>query len=140
MSRLDYVEYKERVKGFDFQDYDSHHFHYVIQKLEEIVNPDEIQVFYPKKVFSNDNETELYIFTSDTLYIVSGKRYTISMKALKYKEIREIEFEMSQEGNAYATLKLHVGDTYFYLHSEEDSNESWSSTFAEKMKNIVKLF
>jgi len=140
MSRLGYVEYKERVQRFDFQGCDSHHFHYVIQRIEEVINPDEIKEFYPKKVFSNDNETELYIFSEDNMYVVSGGRYAMTMKAYKLGEIKEFEYEINQDGRESATLKLFIKDTYIYFDSDQDSNEYWTDTYIEKIKEIVKLF
>ena len=112
-------------------DYELHKF------LNEMVNKEKVIAFYPKGLFKNENNLEVYLFLKDKLSIYRLNEARISLEIINYDQIKTVKFDYQDIYNP-ASLEIILENQSFEFNSHDDTNNRWAPRFIDLLKKIVK--
>jgi hypothetical protein len=139
---LSFKEFLGWIGNYEFiRMHDHYKFEYITEKLQEYIHQESVKLFYPKNLFVEEKETELYLFTEDKLFIVTGEEQRSNFNVLSLKEIDDINFETTFL-TGKALIKINImfkNGREIVFNSLEDTNQSWSYAFSKKINNLFLL-
>lgn len=96
--------------------------------------------FYPKYLWNNDNDIELYFFTKEKLikctYEEDG---IISVRSRFIKDVSQLELNKLNTNRKDIELKISFSDGEVFTFTSNDSNKSWKNKFYNAVLDIYKL-
>ncbi|WP_274362744.1 DUF3908 family protein [Paenibacillus thermotolerans] len=108
--------------------------------LKEYVNEDDVKVFYPKNLFVENTNIELYAFMQDHVIAIIQGDNGIILKSLYYKNIRNIElFKSTRNESEVGLLIRYTNEEEINLRSHQDTNDTWAFRYGKKIKEIFKM-
>ncbi|MGD6781344.1 DUF3908 family protein [Sutcliffiella horikoshii] len=137
---LTFEGFKQVSNHYQFRDYESTDFEFALSKIEEMIEVEKIKEFYCKDLFDKEKSSSLYFFFETKFYLVTTNGENFNLKTYSYEEIKQYNLEIERPYKEIVTLKFSVNSEEFVFSSEKDSNESWNNKFAQKIKEITKLF
>jgi len=108
--------------------------------VQSILNPNEIDIFYPKNIFVDENILEFVIFSKGkVIVIINELDEVISTQVNKVSSIESIQYEKAQNTNESDLLRLSLSDNSEILFdSNTDSNEHWKHEYKYIINEIIK--
>lgn len=137
--QMTYKGFKDQIHQYGFSG-DYHIQLRMIKRLEKILDENEIVHFYPQNMFLENEETIFYIFTDDRLFKVTDKEKKVRIAVLKYKDISHLDLETENYyGNDRSILNIKFSNEEpIVFDSNQDTNDSWSYAFEDKIIMIFK--
>lgn len=138
---MDYLEVRSYFESNRHCDGKSRRCNLIFHEVEEFINSEHIKMFYPKNLFMEDKELEVYIFLEGKILrarVLEGKN--IELKILYFKYLKDFVYECIYDGGEYYhKLILNFTSDEVVFNKLEDTNSSWGPEFEEQIKNIAKL-
>lgn len=139
---IDYLEVRGHFEGYKYEGEKSRKHWALFYNIEEFINPNKINIFYPKNMFVQDKDLEIYIFLESKILrgrIIDDAR--IEIKVLFLKDIKDFTCECINEGEYYHKLTLKfINGEIIELDSMVDTNFSWRNKFEKTIKEIIQNF
>ncbi|MEC2222865.1 MULTISPECIES: DUF3908 family protein [Heyndrickxia] len=144
---MDFITF-EKFRKFVYQkSYSSPHYgkiEGIIEDLQEsgllkkVIENDHF--FYPKYLWQEDKNLELFFFTSDNLIKCSyDEETTFCIEIRKLIDIDLIETKVTDFRRRDAELKIRFRDGVEYLFTSNDSNDQWKYKYFNTIKEIQEL-
>jgi len=138
---IDYLEVKDYFRGDRYNDQKSRRYYSIFCNIEKFINTDDIKLFYPKNLFLNDKELEVYIFLDGKILRARPLEVNnIELKILYLKDLIDFTCECIYDGEEYyykLVLKFTTDELVF--NKNEDTINGWGYKFEEQIKNITKI-
>lgn len=137
---VSYVEIKRYFENHRYSNNQARKYSNMLFKIEEFIDVNTIRLFYPKNLFVDDKELEVYVVFEEK--ILRGRILedtNIEITTLKFKNLTDFKCECTckSEGFHRLTMKFENNETVV-LDSMEDTNTSWSHKFENQIKELVK--
>lgn len=136
---IDYLEVRGYFESYKYEGEKSRKHWALFHNIEEFINPNKINIFYPKNMFVQDKDLEIYIFLESKILrgrIIDDAR--IEIKVLFLKGIKDFTCECINEGEYYHKLTLKfINGEIIELDSMVDTNFSWRNKFEKTIKEII---
>ncbi len=104
-------------------------------------NTDDVILFYPKAVFSDDGLVQLYLFTKNNRLLIIDP--DIDGAVVKFFDLGCVKPSCLKvktfDKNVQLTLGFDCGET-FTLDNVKDSNSHWQDDYYERILEIARLF
>lgn len=109
----------------------------LIDKIEEFIDENNINCYYPKNLDAIGENLEYILFTENTIFICKLKdNYELNIKGIPKTEIISTELNYTNSDTIILEINL-VGDNKIILDSKKDTgNSSHSENFVELIKKI----
>lgn len=137
---IDYLEIRGHFESHKYEGKKSRERWAIFYNIEEFINPNKINVFYPKNMFVQDKNLEIYIFLESKILrgrIIDDAR--IEIKVLSLKDIKDFTCECINDGEYYHKLTLKfINGEIIELDSMVDTNFSWRNKLEKTIKEIMK--
>lgn len=138
---LDYIELKRYFDREKFSAQKARKYSAIFSKIEEVIDPSEIELVYPRNLFLDDKDLEFYILLSGKILrciLLDDK--TIQLQIFNLEDLKDFKCEglYDEEGFYKLTLKFENGEVIVFS-SIEDSNDNWRYQFNEHIKELVKM-
>lgn len=136
---IDYLEIRGYFESHKHKDEKSREQWSIFYNMEELIDSNKINIFYPKNMFVEDKNLEIYIFLDNK--IVRGRvidEGRIEIKILSLKDIKDFTCEYIKDGEYYHKLTLEfINGEIIELDSMVDTNFSWRNKFEKAIKEII---
>ena len=136
---IDYLEVRGHFESHKYEGEKSRKYWSIFYNIEEFIDPNKINIFYPKNMFVRDKDLEIYIFLENKILrcrIIDNGR--IEIKILFLKDIKDFTCECIYDGEYYHKLTLKfINGEIIVLDSMVDTNFSWRNKFEKKIKEII---
>lgn len=138
--QLSYIKFLRWLEDFAFDEDESYKFDYMIRKINEFIPESDIEIFYPKYLFVENNDTELLFFTENKLFLITGTENKVFSSVFKLKDVIDFNFEVdSTQSFENVTLNIYFTlDRHLVLNSQIDTNKSYRHSFSTKIKAVYK--
>lgn len=137
---IEYLEVRGHFETHKYEGEKSRQQWAIFYNIEEFINPNNISVFYPKNMFVEDENLEIYIFLERKILrgrIIDDGR--IEIKVLFLKDIKDFICECIYDGEYYHKLTFEfINGEIIELDSMLDTNFSWRNKFEKTIKEIIK--
>lgn len=135
------INYKKIKTYCEKYRYSERKYYNVLIKMEELIDINVMELFYPKNIFSDNNKVEFYIFFEDK--ILRGKiskNTDIEIKTFKFQNIIDFKFECDFKNQGFCRLTIKFkSEEVIVFDSIEDANETWCYEFGNKIREIYKF-
>lgn len=139
--KFDFADFKKKFDDGLYGGIKSSQYSKLIFKLDEFIDSNKIQLFYPRNLFLEDKELEVFIFIDNKLII--GKNINagrIEIKVLKLNDIRDLKSECTYYKDGFHRLTVtFTNNETLVFDSAEDTNESWRYSFENHIKELTKF-
>ncbi|PFR51028.1 DUF3908 family protein [Bacillus cereus] len=107
-----------------------------------LVTIDEEHVFYPKKLFCENENIELIFFSSEAIIVTTIDDYwNVTVQKFLNKDIRKLELVNLNIETVTVELIIHVNDQEsIKLSNKKDTNTAWATKFFKKIVGIFAKF
>ncbi len=139
--KIDYVEIKGFFEGYRYHEPKSRKYSAMFHSIEELINSDDIKLFYPKNLFVDDKDLEVYIVLEGKIlrgrFLDDNK---IELRVLHLKDLKDFKCEgiYNEEGFQKIILQFKNGEEIVF-NSMEDTNDNWKYKFKEHIKDVAKM-
>lgn len=140
---IDYFEIRDYFASRDYYEPKLRLYNAIFHNIEEFIDPNEINIFYPKNLFIEGSDLEVYILNNSQILrcrIIDEDR--IEIKIFFLKDLKDFTCEcvkISYE-DYYDKLILKFNDNeILILDSSMDTNFSWKTKFEKQIKEIIKV-
>lgn len=138
--KIHYAEIKRYFEGYRYYEQKSRKYSAIFRSIEELINPNEIKIFYPKNLFLDDKDLEIYIVLNGKLLRWRfGDDKKIELRILHLKNLKDFKCEgiCNEEGIYKIILEFETGEEIAF-NSMDDSIDNWKYTFKEHITEIAK--
>lgn len=137
---IDYLEVRGHFESHKYKGQKARKQWEIFYNIEEFIDPNKINIFYPKNMFVQDENPEIYIFLESKIFrarIIDDAR--IEIKVLFFTDIKDFTCECISDGGEYNhKLKLEfINGEVIELDSMVDTNLSWRNKFNKTIKEII---
>ncbi len=138
---IDYFDVKGYFEGHRYHDLKARKYSAIFRNIEEFIDPNIINIFYPKNMFVDGKDLEIYIFLESK--ILRGRvldNNITEIKILYLKDLKDFicECTFDEEYHHKLTLKFY-NDEVIVLDSLVDTNYSWKYKFEKEIKEIIQI-
>ncbi|MEK4512876.1 DUF3908 family protein [Paenibacillus sp. FSL K6-2524] len=119
---------------------DMRKYRYLVKTMLKFVETDEVKSFYPKKLFSENQSLECFVFTDNKLLIFKEYDKQISINVLNLNRITAASLELEKDDFPDETVKISFSSgEEIVFDPKADSNSRWYESFKENVTEIFKL-
>lgn len=140
---MDYKYIRDHLNLNRYHNQKSRQCYAIFRSIEEFINPDEVNIFYPKNLFIEDKKIEMYVFLKGKIVICKAlEGNNIEQKILYLKDINDFTCECyfdDEEYNYYKLILSFVNNEVIIFDTSVDTNSSWRYKLEKQLKNIVKV-
>lgn len=137
----DYLEIKKEYEKHKYNDPKSRKNSAIFHNIEEFIDLNEINIFYPKNMFVEDKDLEIYIFLESKILrsrLIDND--IIEIKILYLKDIKDFICECMCDGEYYHKLILKFpNDEIIVFDGTVDANIGWRNKFNKTIKKIIRI-
>lgn len=138
---IDYFEVRGYFEGHRYHDPKARRYSAIFRNIEEFIDPNKVSIFYPKNMFVDDKDLEIYVFLERK--ILRGRvldNNKIEIKLLYLKDLKDFICECTYDEECYYKLTLKFyNDEVIVFDSLVDTNFSWKNKFNKVIKEIIKV-
>ncbi|WP_313429845.1 DUF3908 family protein [Siminovitchia terrae] len=132
MREMTYSIFKDQAAGWGWEKT-----YYLITTIEKFANVEsESVVFYPKNLFVDNENVEVYFFDNQKVTVFTGKEEASSVKTLYYRQIESVEMEYKDIYYPSQLTVKFLNGQIIKLNSEVDTNNTWMNRFTKKIEDI----
>lgn len=139
---IDYIENKRYFDSHRYSDKNARKYSDMLCKIEEFIDPSDIKLFYPKNLFVDDKDLEVYVILDRNILrgrILDDNK--MELTTLRLKDLLHFKCECTYNIEGFHKLTLRFkNDEVVIFDSMEDSNDSWRYKFENQIKELTKLF
>lgn len=137
----DYLEIKKEYERHKYNDPKFRKNSAIFHNIEEFIDLNEINIFYPKNMFVEDKDLEIYIFLESKILrsrLIDND--IIEIKILYLKDIKDFICECMCDGEYYHKLILKFpNDEIIVFDGTVDANIGWRNKFNKTIKKIIRI-
>ncbi len=144
--RLSYAEFQRWVNSFNSNLRENHKYEYMIPKINEFIDQEEIEVFYPRNILVNEKPIELIFFTNDKIYRVCAVgeddyKEEIKFEVISLKDVIDYSFntfKVAGVENIELAIRF-TNDRELKFNAHDETNVHRRNTYVSKIKQILKM-
>jgi hypothetical protein len=141
---VDYKEIRDYFYNNRYRDNTTRKYADMFGKISQIIDENDILCFYPKYLFVDEQNLQLYLVLKNNKFIKVwiNEEKRIVMRFLNMNKIKNIIYEcpLDEYGDYRLTLILEENIEEITFNSKEDTNEHWKYKFNEAICSMVKRF
>ena len=141
---VDFNEIKDYFYRNRYCDNNSRKYASMFEKVSQIIDENDILCFYPKYLFVDEQNLQLYFVLKNNKFIKVwiNEEKRIVMRFLNMNKIKNIIYEcpLDEYGDYRLTLILEENIEEITFNSKEDTNEHWKYKFNEAICSMAKCF
>jgi len=141
---VDYKEIRDYFYNNRYRDNASRKYADMFEKVSQIIDKNDILCFYPKYLFVDEQNLQLYFVLKNNKFIKVwiNEEKKIVMQFLNMNKIKNIIYEcpLDDYGDYRLTLILEENEEEIIFNSKEDTNERWKYRFNEAICSMAKCF
>ncbi|MEF7557350.1 DUF3908 family protein [Bacillus thuringiensis] len=103
-----------------------------------LVNLEPEYIFYPKKLFREDEDIELLFFSSDTIIVAKIDNFKdVTVQKFLTKDVCKLELQNLNLEDESVELVININDKeVIKLSNKKDTNAAWEIRFFKRIINI----
>lgn len=138
---IDYFEVRGYFESHRYHDPKARRYSAIFLNIEEFIDPNKISIFYPKNMFVDDKDLEIYAFLERK--VLRGRvldNNKIEIKLLHLKDLKDFICECTYDEEYYYKLTLKFNNNeVIVFDSLVDTNFSWKNKFNKEIKEIIQV-
>lgn len=111
----------------------------VVEAIKRFVNVEGIKEFYPKNIFLEGKQLEVFVFTDKNLTVFSFNQSVLSLKTVKYDLIKLTELSIYSNDRSREKIVIQCEHGEYVLDPFNDTNDTWNDRLAIKLPRIYSL-
>ena len=135
MSTLNYTDFRKYATSFDFE----LKYELLLETIDKHINTEEKLIFYPRNMFLEDNELEIYFFDKEKIFIITEDSVGVEIDVLKTSSVDRVKLTSKDRHSPLnLTITLKNGEERNF-NSSTDTVEGRMQTFNRKIEEIFNL-
>ncbi|MGG4443722.1 DUF3908 family protein [Brevibacillus fortis] len=136
--RLNFIEFTDYLRKVSFEG--GSRLSFLANLLRKHVNQDNVLGFYPKNIFVEDKDVEVYVFEDNKVTIFLNTGSQVIIKVLKYEHLNRLELQYEKKDQMIINLEIRftTGDE-IVLNNALDANSNWSDKYEAEIQGIFTL-
>ncbi len=140
---IDYSELSSAIKRNAYYDERAWKYSAIISNINELINPNQVKLYYPKNLYIEGKDLELYLFVDRK--IIFGKnteKNNVVIKIYFLNDIIDFTYKCTYHGEEYfhiLILKINNGDTLEFDSMNDATSYSRKYELEEIIKEIGKM-
>ena len=111
---------------------------YKFKPLESLIDVNKIDIIYPKRMYIDNKDINLFVFTNDYIYSIL---FYPEIKSVIYKKADIQKIAINLHGTSDPDYELIITFKYgdeIRIYNVEDTNEDWRWSFSEYLLKVYK--